>query len=466
MEHLPQNDMPWIRVCENAPYFETDEHVSWTPIGQNDAVTWPDFQGLFLRRDVAQVEGHMAYLAAHGVTCIRMMMEYCHTGHRYLERPVGRFQPAMIAFWDDMFDLCQKYNIRLLITPFDTFWMAKRWKDHPYNARFGGPCKSKFQWLSSPAMLKAVKDRFTFFIERWAASGVLFGWDLWNEIDPKHAGKDLAHLEHFINQLSDHVRDLEMQLYGRSHVQTVSAFAPTLQNHEMTDLIFKNPRLDFASIHLYEKSSIDSPVNLHAAAIATGLMVKSSIDSITDDRPFLDSEHGPITYFRKNRRGLSEAFDDAYFLYIQWAHLASGAAGGGMRWPYRHPHTLTHGMRRAQHNMAAFTELIDWRNFRRKNISAQIKTNHKTMIAFGCADASQAVIWLMKVDRHKKKISPPTPVLFELWLPDFSPGKYRVHFWNTQTAELQSISVIHDKSEMHISHTISDNVAIAIRKIT
>jgi mannan endo-1,4-beta-mannosidase len=234
----------------------------------------------------------------------------------------------------------------------------------------------------------------------------------------------------------------------------------------MTDLIFKNPGLDFASIHLYEKSSIDSPVNLHAAALATGLMVKSSIDSITDERPFLDSEHGPITYFRKNRKGLSEAFDDAYFLYMQWAHLASGAAGGGMRWPYRYPHTLTHGMRRAQHNMAAFVELIDWRNFRRKNISTQIKTNSKNLSAFGCADAFQAVIWLMKIDRHKKKNSPPSPTHFELWLPGFSSGEYRVHFWNTQRAELQSIAVIHDKSEMQISYTISDNLAIAIQKIT
>ena len=29
---------------------------------------------------------------------------------------------------------------------------------------------------------------------------------------------------------------------------------------------------------------------------------------------------------------------------MSWAHLASGGAGGGMRWPNRHPHVLTSGM--------------------------------------------------------------------------------------------------------------------------
>ncbi|TIL77742.1 MAG: hypothetical protein E5Y81_12695, partial [Mesorhizobium sp.] len=35
-----------------------------------------------------------------------------------------------------------------------------------------------------------------------------------------------------------------------------------------------------------------------------------------------------------------------YFRHLQWAHLAAGGAGGGMRWPNRSPHVLTPGMRR------------------------------------------------------------------------------------------------------------------------
>ena len=69
--------LSWVRVTEGAPYFETDRGEAWMPIGQNDAVTWPDLAGLFRRRDPASVERYLCMLATHGVTCLRVMLEYC-----------------------------------------------------------------------------------------------------------------------------------------------------------------------------------------------------------------------------------------------------------------------------------------------------------------------------------------------------------------------------------------------------
>ncbi|HEX8430250.1 MAG TPA: hypothetical protein VF625_03145, partial [Longimicrobium sp.] len=54
--------LPWIRVAAGAPYFETEDGEPWAPIGQNDAVTWPELAGLFRRRDLAGVEGHLRWL--------------------------------------------------------------------------------------------------------------------------------------------------------------------------------------------------------------------------------------------------------------------------------------------------------------------------------------------------------------------------------------------------------------------
>ena len=76
-------------------------------------------------------------------------------------------------------------------------------------------------------------------------------------------------------------------------------------------------------------------------------LVGEALAEITDGRPFFDTEHGPIHTFKDTASTLPEAFDDEYFRHIQWTHLASGGAGGGMRWPNRNPHTLTPGMRRA-----------------------------------------------------------------------------------------------------------------------
>ena len=50
------------------------------------------------------------------------MLEYNHREHRYFESPAGRFVPAMVRLWDDLLMLCKRHGIRVLLTPFDTFW--------------------------------------------------------------------------------------------------------------------------------------------------------------------------------------------------------------------------------------------------------------------------------------------------------------------------------------------------------
>src|SRR5215217_1083210 len=168
--------LPWIQVAPEVPYFITENGENWSPIGQNDAITWPEFAGLFRRKNMTAVEYHLAYLAEHGVTCLRFMLEYAQTENRYLERPAGKFQPNMVKLWDDLFALCEKYGLRILLTPYDTFWMWIRWKHHPYNKSNGGPCARRSQWLLCPDTLQAIKNRLTFAAERWGGSGALFAW--------------------------------------------------------------------------------------------------------------------------------------------------------------------------------------------------------------------------------------------------------------------------------------------------
>ena len=146
----------------------------WTPVGQNDAITWPELAGLYKRVDLAGVERHLRYLKASGVTCLRLMLEYCQTNHRLFELRGGRFNPALIQVWDDLFRLCEEIGLWILLTPFDTFFLWIRWKHHPYNKENGGPCASRTELLTCPAMRSAVKARLAFATERWGGSGALF----------------------------------------------------------------------------------------------------------------------------------------------------------------------------------------------------------------------------------------------------------------------------------------------------
>ncbi len=434
--------LPWISVAPGAPYFVTEQGDAWTPIGHNDAITWPELTGLFRRRGIAQVEAHLRWLVSHGVTCVRLMLEYTHREHRYLERSVGRFAPNMVRLWDDLFALCERVGLRILLTPYDTFWTWIRWAKHPLNRRNGGPCARRGHLLLCPDTRSALKARLTFAIERWGGSGALFAWDLWNEIHPAHAGNSSEAFTEIIEDLSTHVRTLEMKLYGRFHPQTVSVFGPLIDKDPRIAVpIFRHASLDFASTHFYEHGTIDDPRNTVDAAVSTGKLTRLALEQITDGRPFFDSEHGPIHTFKDHRKTLPEVFDDEYFRHMQWAHFASGGAGGGMRWPNRHPHVLTPGMRRAQHALAGFLPLVDWSRFRRGNLNQELRVCTPGFASFASGDNNQVVVWLLRGDR----IAPggtldqnAEPVAPRIGIPGLSPGSYQVTAWDTRSGTRRS----------------------------
>jgi hypothetical protein len=435
-EKLSQS-LPWIQVASGAPYFITEAGEPWTPVGQNDAISWVELRGLFQRRDLPAVEAHLRYLKQHGVTCLRLMMEYAQVRHRYIERPVGTFVPSMVQLWDDLFELCERIGLRILLTPFDTFWTWLHWKHHPYNSRNGGPLRHPSRLLLCSDTRKAIKNRLTFAVERWGGSGALFAWDLWNEIHPAQAEESADCFGEFIHDLSHHVRSLEQRLYGRSHPQTVSLFGPELSLRPHLDLkepIFRHPDLDFATLHIYETGSIDNPQNTVDAAISMGRIVQDALAEIQDGRPFLDTEHGPIHSFKDRNRTLPEPFDDEYFRHMQWAHLASGGAGGGMRWPNRSPHTLTRGMREAQQAMAEFLPLVDWLRFERISLNAEIESSCDEVACFGCGDDAQAVIWLLRkdtMDQNGTLRTDAQPMDLTVRIPRLSSGSYCATGWNT-----------------------------------
>ncbi len=475
--HAPPDEIPardaaralsWIEVRPGLPYFVDGAGAAWTPIGQNDAVSWPELDGLFRRRDLRSVEAHLHHLRASGVTCLRLMLEYAQGEHRYIEKPVGRFVPNMVRLWDDLFALCARTGMRILLTPFDTFFTWTRWGSHPYNRANGGPCASRRRLLTCPATRAAIKARLEFATRRWGSSGVLFGWDLWNEAHPAHGGDDPAVIARFIDDVGPWLRALETQVHGRAHPQTVSIFGPELLKHpELADAIFRHPALDFANTHLYESATIDNPRDTVAPALATARLMRDAVRHAVDGRPVFDSEHGPIHAFKDRKRTLPEAFDDEYFRHMQWAHLASGGAGGGMRWPNRHPHVLTAGMRAAQAAMSRFLPLIDWTRFRRTNLNDEVAVSDPRVAAVACGDADQAIVWLLRTDTSKRGRVIPTgarPLTVRVVVPGLAPGLHAVRTFDTRLGVVGDDRLISSEaSGLIIEATIPTDLAFAIQ---
>ena len=203
----------------------------------------------------------------------------------------------------------------------------------------------------------------------------------------------------------------------------------------LSEPIFRHPPLDFASVHLYEEGTIDFPLDTVAPALATGRLVRDALAEIRDGRPVLDTEHGPIHTFKDHGRTLPDAFDDEYFRHMQWAHLASGAAGGGMRWPNRDPHELTPGMRAGAAGALGFLPLIDWPRFRRRKLHGQVAVEGGGVACFACGDQSQAVLWLLRTDciaENGLVYRDGRPARVRLAVPGLEPGRYRITCWDTR----------------------------------
>jgi len=465
-----QASLPWIEVCENAPYFAAESGNSWMPIGQNDAITWPELRGLYKRRNVAKAEAYLKTLSDHGITCLRLMLEYSQKSHRDFDRPAGCFRPEMVQLWDDLFALCEKNGLRILLTPFDTYWMWVKWKHHPYNEKNGGPCPDRSALLLSRGTREAMKQRLCFACERWGSSGALFAWDLWNEIHPSYAEDSAECFESFIAELSDCVRNREKELYGRSHLQTVSVFGPhMLLDNRIPNSVFRHPSLDFASTHFYEEGTIDDPKDTVAPALSTGKLMRQALAEVHDCRPFMDSEHGPIHTYKDHHKTLPEPFDDEYFRHIQWAHFCAGGAGGGMRWPNRNPHSLTRGMRKAQQSLARFAPLIDWTDFRRRNWNDEVNVCPPEVKPVACGDSRQALVWLIRTDRIRgdgmvRRDVKPVPST--LSLPLLEPGAYAITAWDTREGQvIAEYSVNLCACATHIGPVpVAADVALAVRR--
>jgi mannan endo-1,4-beta-mannosidase len=308
-------------------------------------------------------------------------------------------------------------------------------------------------------------------VERWGHSGTLFAWDLWNEIHPSYAQDSAECFNEFIEQLSDCVRSRELELFGRSHPQTVSVFGPHMVlDRRIPETIFRHPSLDFASTHFYEEGTIDFPLNTVDAALSTGKLMREALAELRDRRPFMDSEHGPIHTFKDHHKTLPEPFDDEYFRHMQWAHLCAGGAGGGMRWPNRTPHSLTAGMRVAQRGLARFLRLIDWQQFERRNWNEEVKLDRPEVRAVASGDRRQALLWLLRTDRLDDKgmlRRDVEPVAVEAKLPCLQAGQYEVTAWNTLEGRALWETVVDGPGSeltLRIPDLITD-MAVAIRHV-
>jgi mannan endo-1,4-beta-mannosidase len=415
----------------------TEEGEPFLVIGHNEALPWPNLRPLLGRRDLPAVESYFTFLAAHGVTVLRVMLEDCEEAPWFFDDAAGRPRPEAVQCWDDLIALCERTGLCLLIVFWDTFHLFLGWDRHPY-ARPGSGFDGPGSFCTSPAALEVQKARIAFFVDRWGGSPAIFGYELFNELHPAWGGQP-GDQYRWVTEVARFVRERETARWGRRHLLTVSSFGGN-PFPEYQDLVFCHPALDFASTHVYAFGAVDNPQNTIDCALVMRDAVAFAVSRMREPRPYTDTESGPIHRFMDLGETLPEAFDDEYFHNMSWAHLATGGAGGGMRWPFRDPHRLTAGMHAVQRGLSRFLPAIDWVRFAPRPIDPWLRVVPRgdagppiPVLPFGCADERQAVVWLLR-DLRITAAEPPVAEV-DLVLADLPAGVWACSFWSTWEGE-------------------------------
>jgi hypothetical protein len=412
----------YISVAPGGRYFVDEAGQGFLVIGQNDGTPWPGLASLLNGVSPEATEAYITDLRAHGITVSRVMIEYAQEPYSYLENPVGTFNPPVVEFWSQFIALAEKHGLYLLLTPYDTFWQAKNWGRYPYNAALGGPCPTMHDWLTGEVCIAAQKNRWRFIIDHWGGSPNVFAWDLMNEIDIWwNATPD--EIETYVDDMAAFVRGYEMEKWGRTHMISVSS-AASVPTGRLGGVIFSDPALDFANTHLYLGPAIKDPHDPIGAGPMMAGGVTLALEEIQDNRPYFDSESGPIDHWI-----VDVTFDKEYHHNMSWAHLAAGGAGSGMRWPYTDPHWILPELRDNLLGLARYASTVDWAHFTSKNISRQIKPDTRAVIPVGCSDGRTVVIWLL-LDTRREDAGALEGV--EIVIEDvLADGDYTVEFWET-----------------------------------
>jgi mannan endo-1,4-beta-mannosidase len=430
--------MAYVQVAPGGRYFMTEDGEPFLVIGHNEAMPWPTLHHMHHEEDVATTESYIQMLAEHGVTVLRIMLEYCEDEDWFFEDPVGQPVPATVLYWDDLIGLCERYKIRLLVMFWDTFFMSRRWEHHPYSAEgsgFHGPGS----FCTTESALAAEKERIQFFIDRWGDSPAIFAYDLLNEIHPYWGGSP-AEQARWVTEIAQFVKGYELERWGKRHLLTVSIFG-AVPDAGYNDLIMRHPELDFVTTHVYIFGLVDNPENTIDGALVMRDAVRHAFSQMDTVRPYLDTESGPIHLFMDLGQTLPPEFDAEYLHNMSWAHLATGGAGSGMRWPFRDPHCLTPEMHAVQRVMSRFLPALDWVRFSpepwnhrmrvvtRGAADAGADTARLPVLPFGCGDRRQALAWLLR-DTRVIGLETVLPAA-DLILPGLEPGLYVAEFWET-----------------------------------
>lgn len=308
-------NMQYVEISKADPrYFQLSGGETYIPVGAN--ICWA--------RSMEKMESYFKKLSENGGNFARIWLN--HPAHE-IETRFGELNELNLAHLDTIMVLAEKYNLKLKlclesfreISPEKSFFS----KDQ-YHITNGGPFENMEQYIQTEQGRKVFLKRASAFSELYGNSPLVFGWELWNEMNAVKSTGIREWNQYMLPRIHDiFPHNLVMQSLGSFDHDGA---------RDMYRFISSLPQNDVAQIHRY----LDLGAPLEICQAPMDVLASDAIDELRSyniSKPMLLAEvggvkprhTGPIEFYEQDKDGI--LLHDMLF-----APFFSGAAGPGHAW--------------------------------------------------------------------------------------------------------------------------------------
>lgn len=316
----------FVRVSPRDPrYLELTNGKPYIPIGLNviHPRGAPDAE-----TGLAQLDQWMKALADNGANHLRVWLSAPFFDVEHARSGVYDGEKAKRT--DALLALARKHGIRIKMTlehfrEIDPASPRKTWALKAiHHTSQGGPAASTREWFDGQPTREQFKRKLAWFASRCGSDPIIYGWELWNEVNCVHGGDSMAWTELMLGELRRlFPRNLVMQSLG-------SHDGDWARNPYRRLTLMKGN--DVAQVHRYldlgaQFKVCHGPVDVMASdAVRELLALKPGRPVILAESGAVEPRHaGPFKLYARDKAGI--ILHDVLF-----APFFAGAAGCGQCW--------------------------------------------------------------------------------------------------------------------------------------
>jgi hypothetical protein len=315
----PDDLRHFVRVSErDCRYFELDNGKPYIPIGMN-LIAPP-------KGDMAVMDEWFGKLEAQGGNYVRIWL-----GSAYFDvenAKSGEYSEEQAKHIDQLFASARKHGIRVKLCV-DSFRHlgegTQAWAAKPIHlVKNGGLATNMADWVNSPACRQRYKGKYDFYAKRYGSDPIIFGWELWNEMNAV-VGGDVR------GWTAKMLPELHKRFPKNLCVQSLGSFDSDGARAIYTD-ICRMPHNDVAQVHRYLDLGAKLEV-CHAPVDVLAADAVRELQAFNVKKPILLAESGGVEPSHSGPSKLYEKDRDGLILHdVLFAPFFAGAAGPGHIW--------------------------------------------------------------------------------------------------------------------------------------